>query len=163
MTKETQKVLRLPIYFLSFGRIKATLYWLFDGKKRRYYAIPPYNNISKYTKESNFIYGGIYVINDFNEYKRSLYSFYNSSIPYLGESIQEDLYIPKNYTIQPIKFKSLKQIEKQTYDTLDNIEGVVLFGNDENKDIIKNTKNQHKKQAMGIDVANFITMIKEIK
>lgn len=161
MTHSDQRILRLPIRFLSFGRLQASLYWLYD-KGRRYYVLPP-NNKFKSRIHRSFVYGGIFVINDFEEYNRAFYSYYNCSIPYTDEVMQEDLFIPRSFIVEPIAFNSLEQIKNCSCHRLDKIKALVMFGNEDNKRIEHNMKDKHHKHTLGIDMPNFLTMIKEVQ
>lgn len=160
MTKSVQELTHIPIKFLSFGYIRAKMYWLNDTKKRRYFATPP---VSKFKSRlyNTFIYGGVFVINDFPEYERSLYSYYNSSISFTGEIMQEDLYYPENYQITPITFNSIKEFENCTYKSLDTIEGLVMLGHLSNPKVKNSVTKNYYRHNVGIDVPSFLTMLKE--
>jgi hypothetical protein len=161
MTKSEQELLHLPIRFLSFGYVQGKMYWLNDDKRRRYFVIPPVYEKSK-RQYNTFIYGGVFVINDFQEYERALASYYNCSIPYLGEIIQEDLYYSQKVTITPIKFKTLQELEECSYTSLSDIEGITFLGNQSNSKVQKSLKyGTYYRRASGIDVPNFLTMITE--
>lgn len=161
MTRSTQQNLRLPIHFLSYGYVRGRMYWCNDEKKRRYFIIPP--STQKHIKNVNdYVYGGIFVINDYEEYERSLYSFYNSSIAYLGKSIQEDLYIPEKIQITPIKFKTLQELEECRYTSLEPFEGLTMMANQENKKIQNSISHgRYYRRVSGFDVPNFLTMLME--
>lgn len=101
-------------------------------------------------------------MNDFNEYERALFSYYNSSIPYLGDIIQEDLFTPEIYPITPIKFKSLKDLEECRYTSLTDVNGLTMLANQNNNKVQNSlSKGRYYRRASGIDVPNFLTMIME--
>ena len=125
------------------------MYFLNDDKKKRYFVIPP---VSKpHSRQYNIhVYGGIYLMSDFEEYSNALYSFYNCSFKYVNKITEQDLYIPSLYSIKPIKFNTLDDIDNCTYSKLDNIEGLVMLGN-QNNQLVKN-------QLIKADIIDIITV-----
>lgn len=153
--------MHLPIRLLSYGYVKGKMYWLNDDKRRRYFVVPPESKESK-RQFNTFIYGGIFVINDFKEYERAVNSYYNSSISYCGSFMQEDLYISQKLPVVPIRFNSIQELEECRYTSLDTIEGIVYLGNVKNVKVQNSLKRgSYYRRASGIDVPNFLTMIKE--
>lgn len=161
MTKEGQEKLRLPIKFLSYGYTYGRMYWCSDGKKRRYFIVPP-QTIRHRVNYNRIIYGGIFVINDFKEYERAIYSYYNSSIPYTECIMQEDLFFPTQQQATPIKFKSIEDFELCKFSSLNPIDSLVMMGNEANHKITNSmSKGRYYRRTSGIDVPNFLLMIKE--
>jgi hypothetical protein len=161
MTKEKQSLLRLPLKFLSYGYVRGKMYWLNDDKKRRYFVIPPQSEQHR-SQWNTFVYGGIFVMNDFDEYERALYSYYNSSIPYVGEIMQEDLYYPKICTVTPIAFSTLQELEECRYQSLSDVDMLVMLANESNQKVQNSLKHgRYYRRNSGIDVPNFLTMVME--
>lgn len=161
MTKEKQSLLRLPMKFLSYGYVRGKMYWLNDDKKRRYFVIPP--ETVQYKRQWNtFVYGGIFVMNDFEEYERAMNSYYNSSISYTGEIMQGDLFYLQKLPVTPIVFRSLQELEECRYQSLDEVSAFIYLANQENSKVQNSLKRgRYYRRSSGIDVPNFLTMVME--
>ena len=136
------------------------MYWMKDRQSRRYFVLPPQNKFRK-RKSYAYVYGGIFVINDFQDFERTLYSFCNCSIAYTGVVLQEDLFEPLFYPIEPIVFKSIYEIETGTYTVLNEVKGIVMFANQNAKRVEHAMSHVRHQHPIGIDVASFLTMIKD--
>ena len=160
MTKKEQELVRLPIKFLSYGYIRAKMYWVNDGKRRRYFCVAPEPK-PHVAHRNTHVYGGLFVINDFEEYQQAFYSYYNSSIPYTGNIMQEDLYVPSTFDATPIRFRTMEEFELCKYERLGSASALVFLGNKENEKIKHSLARKYYRHTTGIDVPNFLQMIKE--
>lgn len=161
MTKEKQSLLRLPMKFLSYGYVRGKMYWLNDDKKRRYFVIPP-ETVQHKRQWNTFVYGGIFVMNDFEEYERAMNSYYNSSISYTGEIMQGDLFYLQKLPVTPIVFRSLQELEECRYQSLDEVSAFIYLANQENSKVQNSLKRgRYYRRSSGIDVPNFLTMVME--
>ena len=86
MTKEYQEILRLPLKLVSLGLINAKLYFYNDTKIRRKFIIP------NEKQSSSVVFGGLFLLKDYNEYKFHIHSFYNNEAM-LETSFVEDFYV----------------------------------------------------------------------
>ena len=99
MTKEYQEIIRLPLTFVSLGLVHGKLYFFNDSKKYRKFIIPKDNS-------SAIVFGGLFVLKDYEDYKLRLHSFYNSSSALLDKPHKEDNFIFSHINIYQIKTTS---------------------------------------------------------
>lgn len=154
MTKTEQANANLSLEFISFAQINSKLYWLTDGKRKRLLLMP--------TKglTTNLVYGGIFLLKDYENNRHKLHSYYNNSIPYTSMTMIEDLYDFVDVQVTPIKFSSLKCIEVNNYTKGELVECSSFIGNLSNRIVKYNTKRSYYK-SKGVDKEHFITLVKE--
>ena len=154
ITNQEQTNSRLPFEFVSFAQLNSKMYWLSDGKRRRVFTVPPKR------MTTNLIYGGLFVLKDYEHNRHKLHSYYNNSMPYTGGTMIEDLYDLVNVRVTPIKFSSLKNIVDNVYVKGEAVECSSFFGNLVNKDVCYCASKPYHRQK-GVDMNNFIRLIKD--
>ena len=153
MTKEYQEIMRLPLTFISLGLIHGKLYFFNDSKKYRKFIIPKDNS-------SAIVFGGLFVIKDYEDYKLHLHSFYNSSSALLDKPHKEDNFIFSPLNIYPIKATSYDDLLKSKIEYLDKISCEGFIGNIENEKIKRSITHRYYKLGV-MDKENFQTLLKE--
>ena len=154
MTKHEQECANLDLEFIAFGQISAKMYWMTDTKRKRIFATNPP------IKTTSLIYGGIFLLKDYEHNRYKLHTYYNNSIPYTDCILIEDLYEMRNVNVVPISFGSLKDLESGKYKKGNSIECFSFFGNPVNKQIQYNTARRYYK-LKGVDGDSFIKLIRE--
>lgn len=153
MTKEYQQIMRIPIKLLSVGLVNAKLYFYNDTKTKRKFIIP------NKKKASSVVFGGIFLLKNYDEYKLHIHSFYNNEAM-LWKPYKEDSYIFSKIEVTPIKAKSYEDLLKSNIEYLDRIQCEAFIGNEQNEKI-KNSIT-HRYYKMGVmDTQNFKTLLKE--
>lgn len=161
MNPNTQQLVRIPLHFLSYGYIRAKMYWLNDDKKRRYFAVPLTKQV--HCREYNtYIFGALYLMTDYDEYKNALFSFYNSSLEYYNYIQDTDLYVPVICAVTPIEFSSLKDFDVCKYEKFDKLNAMTMMGNQFNDKVRKSIdKGRYYRYNRGIDVPSFLTSLEK--
>ena len=154
MTHEQQEIMRLPLTFLSLGLLNARLYFCNDGKRKRKFAIPNQKS------SSAVIFGGIFVLDDYDDYKLHIHSFYNSSSAMLGCPHQEDLYIFSPCLVTPIKAKSYDSLLKSDIEYLNKLPCEAFIGNTSNEKIQHCMSKKYYRMGF-MDTNSFKTLLKE--
>ena len=155
MLQDIQELTNIQMDFVSYGLIKGKLYWVNDTKKHRTTLLP----INKNTVFCAF--GAIFVINDFEEQRLRIESYYGSSLSIIGENIQSDLYKLEEVVITPIKFNSLQDFIDCKFEESDKISCLSFVANTENS-IVKNSLSKRRYYSLGnFDTDVFIKLIKE--
>lgn len=158
ITKCEQDRLNLNLEFVSYALTHGTMFRVYDGIKQRYMYVPP----SIGSRKTSLVYGGIFIINDYELNKVALHSYYNNSMPFMGKTIQEDLYDLKKITCTPIKINTLLDIQNRTYKQGDSVECYSFIGNMQNKKVSSNIKKHYCRVSSGLDIKNQILLAKEI-
>lgn len=161
MLKQVQEKARLPLKFVTFARTKGLMYKISDTKNIRHFILPQKNKLFQ-RKKKGFVYGGLYVVKKFDELSASLHSFYNSSIPYLGDTEPNDYYKTAILEVQPIRFKSISDIKTIKYTATYPIKSLTFVGNDDNMKIAKTARDSRNRIHYGFDPVNFIKLIEEV-
>jgi len=155
LRKSEQEILSLGLRFICFGTVKAQLMFLNDNKKKRLFIVP---NTGKSTTVT---YGALFELTDFESDKYKLYSYYNSLIPFVGSPMKEDVYVPKELQVTPIKFKNLKDIESLNYLKGKPVTAMTFIGNPENQLIQYNCKRKYYYKVNSVNSQGFIQCIKD--
>lgn len=154
MTKHEQECANLDLEFIAFGQISAKMYWLNDTKRKRVFAmVPP-------IKTTSLVYGGIFLLKDYEHNRYKLHAYYNNSMPYTDCTLIEDLYEMRTVNVIPISFGSLKDLESGKYKKGNPVECFAFFGNPVNKQIQYNAARRYYK-LKGVDKDSFIKLIRE--
>lgn len=153
MTKEYQEVLRLPLKLVSLGLINAKLYFYNDTKQRRKFIIP------NEKQSSSIVFGGLFLLENYNEYKFHIHSFYNNEA-ILETSFIEDFYKLSPVQVTPIKAKTYEDLLRSNIEYLDRLECETFIGNLNNKKIIHSITHRHYKMG-AMDTQNFKQLLKE--
>ena len=154
MTKEVQKTLGLNIKFVSLGYIHAKMYFFNDGKRRRYFCV---------NGNGRCVYGLIGIIDDYEEYKNAIFSFYYSTASYINKELPSDVYIQTKVKATPMRFNSINELEKcKTIKELNPIECIAFFGNPANERVIHSIdKSKYYRRNNGIDVVSYLKLLNE--
>lgn len=153
MTKEYQEILRLPLKLVSLGLINAKLYFYNDTKQRRKFIIP------NEKQSSSIVFGGLFLLENYNEYKFHIHSFYNNEA-ILETSYIEDFYKLSPVQVTPIKAKTYEDLLRSNIEYLDRLECEAFIGNLNNKKIIHSITHRHYKMG-AMDTQNFKQLLKE--
>lgn len=153
MTKEYQEVLRLPLKLVSLGLINAKLYFYNDTKRRRKFIIP------NEKQSSSIVFGGLFLLKNYDEYKFHIHSFYNNEA-ILEASFIEDFYKLSPVQVTPIKAKTYEDLLKSNIEYLDRLECEAFIGNLNNKKILHSITHRHYKMG-AMDTQNFKQLLKE--
>jgi hypothetical protein len=154
MTKEEQLKVNLELEFICAAQINSKMYWMNDGKRRRYFIILPTG------QTTNLTYGGIFVLKDYEHNKHKLHSYYNNSIPFTSSTMREDLFDMKKGRVTPIRFDSITSIESNQYLKGESVECSFFVGNPSNSRIQYNS-NKYYYRTKGVEVISFLKMVKE--
>lgn len=161
MIKELQEFLNIPTTFITYGQMNGWLYWVKTLKhlmgrkhdiKKRLFAIPK--------NTTRVIYGGIFLIKNWEFQCKKVHAFYHNSIPNNGATLKEDLYDIVEIGIRPIKFKRLTDLENSRYEVGNEIMCSTFIGNIGNPLILRNS---HRKYYIvgKLDKNSFIQMVKD--
>lgn len=153
-TKEEQEKAGLKLHPVMFGQTQAKQFFVNDSKQKRTFIIP--------SKKNSFIYGVIYLVQDYEEQKHKLHSYYYNSKPFTEQEMKEDLYSFKKIKVTPISFGSLKDIEHCTYDKGEELDCYCFVGNLNNKKI-KHSVEKRYYRINKLFNKSFIEMISELK
>ena len=158
MTQQEQQIAKLidDMKFISFGCSRGKSYWIRVGNKKRTFFIPQ----TKITTKQ--LYGGIYLLNNYENNKYKLHSYYNNMYPYLNKNTTHDLYILGTTTVTPIKFNSLKELEQCKFARGRPIQCSSFIGNSSNTNITHNMKNYRYYGIRGTDTKEFLQLVKEL-
>lgn len=163
MTEEEQEKLLLPIQFISFGVMKGTLYEVVI--RRIQFGRKAIRTLRTFASEkessTKHLFGGIFLVRDWQMQKQKIFGYYYNNSAYNKKTLPEDLFDFKEVKVNPIKFKSLKDLEKSKYEVGKEIECGVFVGNKNNKRISTNTKTSYYYKKGQVDKENFIKLIKE--
>lgn len=154
MVKEQQEIMRLPLKFISLGLINAKLYFCNDGKKKRKFIIP------NYKEASSVVFGGLFLLKDYQEYKLHIHSFYSSTSAMLDAPHKEDLYVISPCVITPIKAISYDSLLRSDIEYLDRLPCETFIGNQNNEKIQHCMSKRHYRMGV-MDKENFKTLLKE--
>lgn len=154
MEKQEQDNLSLGLEFICFGYVKAKLRFFNDDKKKRLYIVP---NTGKSTQVT---YGAIFELENYDEQRYKLFSYYNSLIPFVGLPMKEDIFIPAEIDVIPIKFTSLRDIENSQYTKGEIVKTLTFIGNPQNELIQYNNKRPYYK-VNSINSNSFVQCIKD--
>ena len=158
MTEEQRKKILLNAEFLTCGQMQGKMRWMVSYRstyqeQRRIFAIP--KNTSK------VIYGGIFLVKDWELHRQKVHAYYHNSIPNCGHTLQEDLFDYQEIPVRPIKIKNLKDLTTGRYKVGNDVPCGVFVGNSGNGRVYYNSKNEPYYDEKRIDKNNFIQMIKE--
>lgn len=154
MVKEQQEIMRLPLKFVSLGLLNGRLYFCNDGKKKRKFAIP------NHKKASSVVFGGLFLLEDYEDYKLHIHSFYSSSTAMLGNPHKEDLYIFSPSVVTPIKATSYESLLRSDIEYLDRLTCEAFIGNPYNEKIQHCMSKRYYRMGV-MDKENFKTLLKE--
>lgn len=155
MIRQEQELTGINLQFVSFGQLQGKPYWITDTKKKRIFCIPSKGRSTK------LIYGGLFIVKNYEYDRLKLHSYYNNSIQYTTRTLPSDLYDLAKVTITPIKFDSLINIENNIYSKGRKTECSCFVGNPINERIKFNIARGKYYGIRSVDSNNFITMIKE--
>ena len=155
MTAKEQALSSLDLEFIAFGQMRGKLYFLNDDKKRRIFALPSKGNSTK------LVYGGIFLLKNYEEKQYKIHAYYNNSIAFTGETFIEDLFDMKEITVTPIKFVNLRQIEKNEYIKGEPVKCNCFIGNLSNYKIQHSKKRGRYYRIQNVDAESFVQMIKD--
>lgn len=161
MKPNIQKLTHIPLNFLSYGYIRAKMYWFNDDKQRRYFVVPPVKK--EHSRQYNtYVFGGLYLMDDFEEHKGALYSFYNCSFGFTNFLNPTDMYIPSVMGVVPVSFTSLEEFDNCKYERSDMINSLVMVGNQSNQIIQKSiNKGRYYRHMRGIDAVSFLASLEK--
>lgn len=155
MTKEYQEIIRLPLTFLSLGLFRGKLYFFNDSKRIRKFIIPKDNSTS-------VVFGGLFLLKDYEDYKLHLHSFYNSSSALLDKPHKEDNFIFSPLNITPIKAPSYGDLLRSNIEYLPEMPCEGFIGNVQNEKIQRSIKKRYYKMGV-MDTESFKTLLSEVK
>ena len=158
MVRAEQIKMNTGLEFVSYGLTQGTMFKVYDSIKQRYMYVPP----SAKSRRTSLVYGGIFVINDYELCKVGLHSYYNNSMPFMGKTIHEDLYDLKNIQCTPIKVTTLMDIQNRTYKQGERMECLSFIGNTQNVKVSGNMKKYYCRVPSGLDLKNILLLSKEI-
>lgn len=154
MCQEEQNLFHTKIDFFSYGIVQAKMRFFNDKRKRRKYI-----NVLK-NPTLSYVYGGIFLVDDWKDFMSMFCAYYNSSMHILGKQLQEDLFVLQEIDVIPISLKSIKEINECTYTMYDKIKCMSFVGNSANAKIKHSNSKKYYSESR-IDTVNFLTMIKE--
>jgi len=154
MTGEEQAMTKIPLVFLSFGQMQGRMRFINDTKKRRYFVTPNYGRSTK------VVFGGIFLLKDYEFYEHKLHSYYNNSLPYAGKTMKEDLYDFAVVKARQISMTSLKNLADGRYEVGNVIECFTFVGNQENSRIQHSMSKRYYK-CRNICKIPFVKMVEE--
>lgn len=153
MIKRMQFLLGIPIKFLSYGYIHAKMYFLNDGKKKRYFFIKA---------NGRCVYGAIFVIDDYEAYKNAISAFYSNTEEFTTIPCPIDLYVKTTVEVTPITFNSIEDFERVNFNRAEPIECNSFCGKPTNKKVMHSIdKSAYYGVRNGVDAVSFLKLIKE--
>lgn len=153
MTKEYQEIMRLPVKFLSLGIVNAKLYYYNDTKRKRKFIIP------NQKQSSSVVFGAIYLLQNYDEYKLHIHSFYNNEA-ILENYFKEDCFKFSPIQVTPIKAKTYDDLLRNNIEYLDKLSCDAFIGNLQNSKIDKSVKHRYYKMGV-MDTTSFKQLLKE--
>lgn len=157
MTAKEHDIVSLDLDFIAYGQIRGKLYFLNDDKKKRMFAVPSKGNSTK------LVYGGIFLLKNYEEQKYKLHSYYNNSEAFTDTTFIEDLFEICEIDVTPIKFDCLSSIENGRYEKGKIIKCETFVGNTYNSKIKNSIKRGRYYRVQNVDAKSFIQMIKDRK
>jgi len=154
MTVDEQVLAEIPLEFLSLGQMQGRLRWFNDTKKRRLFAVP--NN----GYSTKVIYGGIFLLKEYEHFMHKLHSYYHNSFPYTNRTIREDMYVLTPVSVRPLKISSLSGLAKGEYEVGEAIMCETFIGNTMNPQI-KNSMKKRYYEHKNIYAPSYLQMVKE--
>lgn len=154
MTADEQSLINVPLRLVSFAQMQARMYQVNDTKKKRLLAFP------KPGVSTKVVYGGLFLLRDFEFHQHKLHSYYYSCTPFTGIEAVEDMFVMKDVTVRPIRFQNLASLAASNYEVGECVSCAAFVGNARNKKIQNSLKKKYW-TAKNIDKGSFIKMVKE--
>jgi hypothetical protein len=157
MTKQEQEKIELNLQFIACGQMRGNMYWVRDPRKQYIFAV-------NRERTSKVVYGGIFLMKDYDLHKHKIHAYYNNSMVYSGETLDVNLYDFTDVLVRPIKISSISDVITNRYSIGKEIECGCFVGNKSNRRMNYNsTKGKRYYKVKRIDKENFIQMIKDRK
>lgn len=153
LTKQERDKIHLDLQFISLAQMQGKMYWYTDSKKKWIFAVPQ--------DTSKVIYGGLFLMKDYDLHKHRIHAYYNNSIGSSGKTFIENTYDLSNVQVRPIKISSLSDLLTGRYKVGDGVDCKCFVGNLQNNRMNFNSKRQRYYGTQRIDKESFITLIEE--
>lgn len=156
---QVQRVMKLPIDFISFGIIKGRMY---SQHKHNGSFVLPVDVKKKWGNE--VVYGGIFLCKEFEFYARILDAYHACSLTALLCNHILDINHRVMIDVQPIYFSSLEELGRLKYREGEKVKMHGYMGNPNHPRIIKriNDKKNSYRIIDGVDIKNFKQLWEEV-
>lgn len=154
----TQRLLRIPLHFISFAHIEGKLYTL------------PFKKGTFVTQTENawgnsVVYGALFLLQDFDFHIRTLDSMSLCSLSALRRNHALDLQHRIKVKCTPIKFDSIEKLERLLYQEAEPLEVQAYIGNPNHPKIkqrVANHRAGNHRILDGINVDSFLQLHREV-
>lgn len=155
MTLRVQTLTSIPIQLITPAQLSAKMYWVTDTKKKRPFLIPESGVSTK------IVYGGVFLLKEYEHFQHKLHSYYNNSIPFTTRTIKEDLFDLQVVKPRPIRFSGLKELQRCKYEIGEEVDCECFVGNGANHLIWHCMQRRKYYKLKNINATAFIEMVKE--
>lgn len=156
MKKTEQELAKIDLEFMSVGTMRGHMLHFQDGAKQF---------IGVTTPARKLVYGGIFLMPNYDIMRDRLASYYLSSTSLYGLPTTESFYVLKQFKVIPIKIKKLNDLITNKYKVGDAVDCIVPVLNMANPKVYKIANSTYKQRYYHtfrrIDTNNFIQMIKD--
>lgn len=149
LNKEEQKLLKLPLTFISFAQIEGKLY-----KIRKHY-ISIHKNTLKRQWGNDMILGAIFLLDEFDFYIRQIDGYYGCSLSRININHKFDYMHRKLTPTTLIRFNTLRDLSENKITHITTIPTWAYFGNEEHPKIRNQIIKGRSRVLEGVDAINF--------
>lgn len=148
--------MRIPLKFITFAYIKGKMFkgWMNQSTFVAH---------EKHHWGNDVVYGGIFLLEDFDYYITILDAYNACSMSTLGKNHKFDLHHRINTTATPISFSTIDEFSRLMYEELEEIDVQTYLGNPTHLKTTKrlNAKNISYRIVDGLDKKHFIRLTQE--
>lgn len=154
-----RKLFNVPLEFIGFAYVKGKMYKHYNSKN--VFTIPI--DVSK-TRAwgNNLIYGGLYILKDYDFYIQILDAYHSCSMYNLFRNHNKDIHHRVETVATPISFNTLNELSRLLYKELNEVEVVTYFGNTTHPKIKQRVTTDRFRITDGIDAQNFRSLWEEV-
>lgn len=150
---------KIPLEFVSFAYTEGRMY-------THYQRVDTFICKEHTTRRhgNSIVYGGLYLLKDFDFYIRLLDAYQVCSLSTLFKNHDNDLHFRKVVSVTPIHFTSQEQFERLLYKEEESVPAYAYFGNPTHPKIKQRivTTNFHSYRISdGVDKTNFLKLLRE--
>lgn len=151
--------MRIPLEFISFGFMKGRLYTHFNHNARTFAS----NQANKKKWGNDVVYGGIFVLRDFDFYIRQLDAYHICSLSTLRKNHLHDLHHRVNCDVTPITFSDAEEFCSLRYQEKEPLEICTYLGNPNHPKINQRLHGARPYRIVdGVDAPHFTQLIREV-
>lgn len=154
-----QRDFRLPLEFISFGFIRGKLF-----RHMRHNSTFVHVGDTKSVWGNDVVYGGIFLLRDFDFYIRTLDAYHLCSRSTLMRNHGNDLHHRVALAATPIVFHSMEDFCSLKYEERESIDVITYIGNPTNPKIIQRLRKRSRPQRIvqGVDRVHYKNLLGEV-